>query len=352
MGQTVQTRYRWIDLLRGTAVVLVILLHAQYAVSIRYEGLWSWLPLLSEYLAPFRMPVLMFLSGLMLARSLDKGPRRFFIGKLKNIAHPYMIWTAVIFLLYSVRWALLNEPMPEELFPLFLYPYNYLWFLYCLFIYYAAAYVLFKLGSRWAVAMTVVAYLLYYFLTSALMPHWLLVDNAEGYVVPTLGAKIVIYAVFFMLGGMLGENLDGFAGRIASLNPIVVWLLVALCAVGFIMPFQIFSPIYLLISLASLIPLARLAMLSWIQRWTTLLQWCGRQSIVLFVAHIPILLVAITVLAKMMPASDANLVFILLFCLTFLSCCVLARMSLRWAAVRFLFSYNLKPQRQRAQARY
>lgn len=351
MEQTTAARYRWIDLVRGTAVVLVIVLHSQYGISIRYDGLWSWLPLMSEYLAPFRMPVLMFLSGLMVARSLQKGPRRFFTGKLKNIAHPYVVWTLVAFVLYSLRWVLMNEPMPDELFPLLILPYNYLWFLYCLFIYYVLAFFLFKLSAKGAVAVTLVGYLLYFYLAQHLAPDWLLVPDDDGRMVPTLPTKIVFYAVFFMLGGWLGENLSGFAEGLARLNPFVVWLLVAICLAGYLMPLHPFSPVYLLISLASLVPLARLAMLGWVQRCTTLLQWCGRQSIVLFVAHMPIILVVVTVLSKAMPDSNANLVFGLLFGITFLCCCVLAWMSQRWAAVRFLFAYNLKGRQVRVGSR-
>lgn len=343
MEVSAKPRHDWIDLMRGTAVVLVIVMHSQYAISIRYEGLWSWLPILSEYLAPFRMPVLMFLSGLMLVRSLNKGGKRFFVGKLKNIVHPYVVWTMVAVVLYYVRWVVAEDPMPESLFPLILHPYNYLWFLYCLIIYYVSAYFIFRLPGAWPPVIAAVFYLAYYAFTSHWFPQWLLIPDEGRLIgqVPALPAKVVTYALFFMLGGWLGENLDRFAARLAKFNLAIVWGLAVLCLLGFMLPLEPISPTYILISLASLIPLMRLAMLSWLQRNTLALQWCGRNSIVLYVAHIPILLVTINVVYRLAPNGNANLMFLLLFCLALMSCCLLAWISQRWAAARFLFSFNV-----------
>ncbi|GHB09838.1 acyltransferase family protein [Salinicola rhizosphaerae] len=343
MGGGAKARYGWIDLMRGTAVILVIMMHSQFAISIRYEGLWMWISILSEYLAPFRMPVLMFLSGLMLVRSMNKGGRRFFVGKLKNIVHPYIVWTFVALLLYYARFVLLGEPMPEELFPLLIHPYNYLWFLYCLIIYYVVAYFLFRLRGAWPPIIAAACYLLYYAVTSRYAPQLLLIPHEDKLVgfAPALPAKIVAYALFFMLGGWLGENLDRFVSRLAGVHPLIVWALAGLCLLGFMLPFTPLSPVYILISLLSLIPLMRLAMVGWLQRCTGALQWCGRQSIVLYVGHIPVLLVAINVVYRALPEADANLAFLILFCIALSSCCVLAWLSQRLSIVRFLFAWNV-----------
>lgn len=351
MGIGAKARYGWMDLMRGTAVVLVIMVHSQFAISIRYEGLWEWIPTLLEYLAPFRMPVLMFLSGLLLIRSLDKGGRRFFAGKLKNIVHPYVIWTFVVVALYGARFVMLNEAMPEELFPLLILPYNYLWFLYCLIIYFIAAFFLCRLRGAWPTVIAAATYLLFYFVVSHYAPDFLLIPNEDkpAGVEPSLPAKIVAYAIFFMLGGWLGENLDRFVAYTVNLKPLIVWGLAGLCLLGFMLPFEPLSPAYILIALISLVPLMRLAMLGRLQRSTGALQWCGRNSIVLYVGHMPVLLVAINVVYRAMPDWDANFVLLVLFCIAFSSCCLLAWMSQRWSAVRFLFSYNIKHGAARAQ---
>lgn len=82
---------------RGLAVLLVVLVHSG---SIYSEWgnlpLPRWIDALDLALAPYRIPFLIFLSGIFLGRSLAKGLARFVMGKVRNLLWPFVIWTGII----------------------------------------------------------------------------------------------------------------------------------------------------------------------------------------------------------------------------------------------------------------
>ena len=63
------TRVGWLDSLRGVAILLVVVLHAGEALRVAV-GPTPGLDQVNLFLEPFRMPVLMFLSGFLLPQSL------------------------------------------------------------------------------------------------------------------------------------------------------------------------------------------------------------------------------------------------------------------------------------------
>jgi uncharacterized membrane protein YcfT len=128
-------RHQWMDGLRGLAIVAVVLLHAELT-----GGPLPWLAEVNRLLEPFRMPLLMALSGMLLARSLAKGLRRHVVGKARFILWPYLVW-ATLDQAHVVldRWAV-GHPRPIDDPVHFLYdPASYLWFLAYLFCYHLLA---------------------------------------------------------------------------------------------------------------------------------------------------------------------------------------------------------------------
>ena len=68
------TRLGWMDFARGLCILLVILMHATGTVEAAGLEPPAGLTLFNQALEPFRMPLLMFLSGMLLSKSLDKPP--------------------------------------------------------------------------------------------------------------------------------------------------------------------------------------------------------------------------------------------------------------------------------------
>lgn len=89
-------RLLWMDVYRGLAVLLVVLLHAQTALV--DSGLQR-SPVLTDVNAAvgsFRMPGLLLVSGMLLTLSLRRPPGQYLSGKVRRIAWPWLLWTAVM----------------------------------------------------------------------------------------------------------------------------------------------------------------------------------------------------------------------------------------------------------------
>lgn len=86
----------WMDTLRGVAILLVLVLHAS-ALSLMLSGVDGplWLQVLNSAVLPYRMQVLMVLSGMLLGASLSKPPGRYVLGKVRALVWPYLIWCVV-----------------------------------------------------------------------------------------------------------------------------------------------------------------------------------------------------------------------------------------------------------------
>lgn len=134
-------RLTWIDLVRGVAIVLVIVLHAGLALDYFASSYPEPIRIFNDVFEPFRMPTLMFLSGLFVARSLAKGTATYFRGKARKIAWPYLVWSILSFIAAG-------DLGVEALTRMFYNPIEtHLWYLWFLAIFYALAWLLRKVPA-------------------------------------------------------------------------------------------------------------------------------------------------------------------------------------------------------------
>lgn len=127
------------DATRGTAIILVIVFHAIVEVDLRTD-LPGWTQVAADIIAPARLPVVVFLSGLLLAKSLSKPVRRYLAGKVSRILWPFLLWTLIMTGLFvaaepvtGAGWGWGDLPMA------LVSPIDHLWYLRDLFVFYLLA---------------------------------------------------------------------------------------------------------------------------------------------------------------------------------------------------------------------
>ncbi len=129
-------RKEWIDYAKGIGIVLVVyghLLSSGYHDGLDIPG--HFYELSRNIIYSFHMPLFFLLSGLLVEESLQKrGPREYVIDKLKRIAYPYFLWSAVQIIIEAIFSDHTQSGTTlSNLFTILYLPWGQFWFIYSLF---------------------------------------------------------------------------------------------------------------------------------------------------------------------------------------------------------------------------
>lgn len=130
---TERTRMTWMDAVRGTAIILLLIWHASAVPALYGVEMPEVIRSANAFFLPFRMPTLMLLSGMLLERSLRKPLPRYLAGKASMVVWPYLVWVVIAKLTF-----LEQAGLPWWHWRAW-YATSYLWFLFFIAVYYAAA---------------------------------------------------------------------------------------------------------------------------------------------------------------------------------------------------------------------
>lgn len=262
-------------MLRGLAVLLVAIFHIQYPLMERVPGTPDIILRIGEALQPFRMPLLFFLSGLLLPRSLTKPPRAYITGKLRGIAWPFALWTVIVAITFEAlwrdedRWWLLTDATAM------LTGWQHLWFLSVLLVCYAVA-PLTRLIPAWVLPLPLA------FASSFLTSDGTWMEYGE---------KTLWYAAFFFAGAAVAPILVHWQ----RLSPVVptAMLLFGL-AWGFlaVQDQQLRTTLGFSTFILSLVGVLGLTWLSPRLPRSRFLEWVGRGSIVVYLVNLTTITIA------------------------------------------------------------
>ena len=100
-------RVDWVDTAKGFCIVMVVMMHSTLGVeaAVGHEG---WMHVLVAFAKPFRMPDFFMISGLFLARVIDRDWRSYADRKVVHFAYFYVLWVTVI-TSYSIHYTKLYE---------------------------------------------------------------------------------------------------------------------------------------------------------------------------------------------------------------------------------------------------
>jgi uncharacterized membrane protein YcfT len=279
-------RVDWVDYAKGYCIVFVVMMRSTLGVE-QAAGHTGWLGTVVAFAKPFRMPDFFLISGLFLAQVIDRDWRTFLDRKVVHFAYFYLLWTAVQFAfkaplfvhengLAATAWLYVSS---------FWEPFGTLWFIYLLPIFFVVT----KLARQWRIAPALV---------------WLAAAALESVPINTGSTVIDEFAarfVFFYSGYLFARYVFRLASEVqahpeAAIAGLTTW--------GLVEGFLVFNGlselpgVSLALGLIGAIAVVAVAALMAKSDLFRPLRYCGRNSIVIYLAFFLPMAIARTVLLK------------------------------------------------------
>jgi uncharacterized membrane protein YcfT len=263
-------RIEWVDYAKGICIVMVVMMHSTLGVEAA-AGREGWLHVLVAFAKPFRMPDFFLISGLFLARVIDRDWRTYLDRKVVHFAYFYVLWVTIQMAVKApgllgdhgwvgVAWLYVQS---------FVEPFGTLWFIYLLPVFFVVCK-----------------------LTRGLPPLiiWLLAASLEIAHIHTGWTLIDEFAgrfVYFYTGYILAGRIFALAEK-AQARPLeAVAVLVVWAVVNGVFVYQGYADlplVSLLLGLLGAAAIVRLAALLATRDAFAPLRYCGQHSIVIYLA--------------------------------------------------------------------
>lgn len=287
-------RIDWVDYAKGFCIVMVVLMHSTFGVELA-AGARTWLHTVSDFTHPFRMPDFFLISGLFLARVIDRDWKGFADRRIVHFAYFYVLWLTIQLGVKAPE--ITHDHGALEVVRLYLLsfidPFGTMWFIYLLPVFFAVTKVVRRVPPLAVFAIGVALESLH------LDTGWTLIDE--------FSARFVYFycgywlaAHFFTLARRVQER--PFAGVVglalwAAFNWAMVWLKLDLVpGISLAMGFLGASAV---ITLAALLSKLRLF---------DLLRYAGEQSLIIYLSFFLPMAATRTLLLKTGIISDLGVV--------------------------------------------
>ncbi len=132
-SQTGTPRIDWVDCAKGICIIMVVMMHSTLGVE-DAAGRQGFMHAFVEFARPFRMPDFFLISGLFVARVIDRDWRTYLDRKVIHFAYFYVLWVTIQFAFKAP--GLVTEMGAGNVALLYLQsfiePFGTLWFIYLL----------------------------------------------------------------------------------------------------------------------------------------------------------------------------------------------------------------------------
>ena len=132
-GVPQSSRIDWVDYAKGFCIVMVVMMHSTLGVE-QAAGREGWMHAAVAFARPFRMPDFFLISGLFLARVIDRDWRDYLDRKVLHFFYFYVLWVTIQFAFKApmfaaeIGWRGVGASYLEA----FIEPFGTLWFIYLL----------------------------------------------------------------------------------------------------------------------------------------------------------------------------------------------------------------------------
>src|SRR3954471_12374390 len=132
-GAAIPQRVDWVDYAKGFCIIMVVMMHSTLGVgdAVGREG---FMHTVVAFAKPFRMPDFFLISGLFLARVIDRDWRTYLDRKVVHFAYFYVLWVTIQFAFKAPGFAAEHGALGvAKLYAeAFIEPFGTLWFIYLL----------------------------------------------------------------------------------------------------------------------------------------------------------------------------------------------------------------------------
>lgn len=327
-------RVDWVDYAKGFCIVFVVMMHSTLGVEavLGHDG---WLHPLVAFARPFRMPDFFLISGLFLARVIDRDWTTYADRKVVHFAYFYVLWVTIQFavkapgLAAEAGWAGVAGLYLEA----FVEPFGTLWFIYLLPIFFVVA----KLTRRvppWAIWLVAAALEI-----APVATGWTVIDE--------FAARFV----YFYTGYVLAPQVFALAaaaqrGPLVAAVSLLCW---ALLNGAFVFSGWAELPVVsLALGLLGASAVVSVSALLARSRLFAPLRYCGRNSIVIYLAFFLGMAGSRALLLRTGVITDVGTI-----CVLVTAAGIIGALGLFWAVrgtpLRFLFErpplFRFEPQR-------
>ena len=207
-------RIDWVDIAKGICIVMVVMMHSVLGVEAA-AGQTGFMHAIVEFAKPFRMPDFFLISGLFLARVIDRDWRTYLDRKVVHFAYFYVLWMTIQFgfkfpiIAEEIGWNQIGRLYLES----FIEPFGTLWFIYLLPVFFVVT----KLTRHWPPLAILGAALALE--TARVTTGWTAIDE--------FAARFV----YFYAGYLFAEQVFALSDR-ARAKPLVAVAILAAWALG------------------------------------------------------------------------------------------------------------------------
>jgi uncharacterized membrane protein YcfT len=315
-------RLDWVDYAKGICIIMVVMMHSTLGVEAA-AGREGFMHAVVEFAKPFRMPDFFLISGLFLARVIDRDWRTYIDRKVVHFAYFYVLWVTIQFAVKAPTFAAEHgwSYVGGQYLLSFIEPFGTLWFIYLLPIFFVVS----KLTQRAPVALVWVG-------GAAL-------EMAQIHTGWTVIDEFASRFVYFYSGYLLATYVFAFARAVQShsgvaLVGLATWALVNGAATyAGVAAWPLMSLVFGFAGCAAVVVVS--ALLAKV-RWLDAIRYCGEHSLVIYLAFFLPMAASRVLLLKTGVIADLGTISLIVTI-----CGVTGAMALWWVArntaFRFLF---------------
>ena len=209
MGE--EARVAWVDYAKGFCIIMVVMMHSTLGVE-KAAGAEGWMHAIVAFAKPFRMPDFFMISGLFLARVIERDWRTYLDKKVVHFAYFYALW---FFIALALKSGELGIAQPTAFLSVYLWgfvePFSSMWFIQLLPFFFVATRLVKEIPAPLLLSLAGALHLV-----AAFHPEggiYAMASNLTGF---TTVDSFALFFVYFIGGYLFRERVFAFASAIAT----------------------------------------------------------------------------------------------------------------------------------------